>query len=71
MCLLGFGWSQKAQVDYGNGKQWIAQISDYISQVIWAEEGQQGKNQPVVLVGNSLGGYASLATGALRPDLVR
>ncbi|KAF5829848.1 Alpha/Beta hydrolase protein, partial [Dunaliella salina] len=68
LCLLGFGWSEKAQVDYNNGKQWIPQIADFIEQVIWPEI---GSNQRVVLVGNSLGGYASLAAGSLRPDLVR
>jgi hypothetical protein len=47
-----------------NGKQWIAQISDFIEQIV-------GCSQPVVLAGNSLGGYASLATAAARPDLVR
>eukprot|EP00967_Tisochrysis_lutea_P015612 scaffold17601_cov17-Tisochrysis_lutea.AAC.1 len=102
LCLLGFGWSEKAQVDYNNGKQWIPQIADFIEQdgyesesqlliqvqqssgpaftssyaarmptrsrVIWPEIGTK---QRVVLVGNSLGGYASLAAGSLRPDLVR
>ncbi|GFH07926.1 predicted protein [Haematococcus lacustris] len=63
MCLLGFGWSQKALVDYTNGKQWIRQISSFIEEVV--------ASGPVVLAGNSLGGYASLAAAVARPDLVR
>lgn len=64
VCLLGFGWSEKARVDYSNGKVWVEQISDFIKEVV-------GGDEPVVLAGNSLGGYAALATAAARPDLVR
>mmetsp|Transcript_28195 Transcript_28195/g.71897 ORF Transcript_28195/g.71897 Transcript_28195/m.71897 type:complete len:372 (-) Transcript_28195:235-1350(-) len=71
LCLLGFGWSQKALVDYTNGRQWVAQISDFIEQVVRPDLGASGAAAKVALAGNSLGGYASLATGSARPDLVR
>lgn len=45
MCLLGFGWSEKALVDYSNGKVWVEQISTFIQEVI-------GGQEPVVLAGN-------------------
>ncbi len=32
LCLLGFGWSEKALVDYTNGNQWISQISDFVEE---------------------------------------
>lgn len=63
ICLLGFGWSEKALVDYTNGKQWVSQIGDFIHEVVGGT--------PAAVVGNSLGGYAALATGALKPEAVR
>lgn len=33
MDLIGFGLSQKAALDYSNGKPWVQQISDFIQQV--------------------------------------
>eukprot|EP00193_Tetraselmis_chui_P009247 CAMPEP_0177757714 /NCGR_PEP_ID=MMETSP0491_2-20121128/3790_1 /TAXON_ID=63592 /ORGANISM="Tetraselmis chuii, Strain PLY429" /LENGTH=394 /DNA_ID=CAMNT_0019273383 /DNA_START=81 /DNA_END=1265 /DNA_ORIENTATION=- len=63
-CLMGFGWSEKAVVDYSEGKVWVEQLRQFISSVVGAEE-------PVVLVGNSLGGFAILATAGQYPELVR
>ncbi|KAK9851146.1 hypothetical protein WJX84_012261 [Apatococcus fuscideae] len=61
--LLGFGWSDKALVSYDGYTIWQEQLSDFIK--------QQVGGKPVVLVGNSLGGYNSLATAAQYPELVR
>lgn len=44
LCLLGFGWSEKALVDYSNGRVWVDQISSFITEVVGG--------QPVVLAGN-------------------
>ena len=60
--LLGFGWSDKALVDYSQ-TVWSDQIADFIKEVV--DDG------PVVLAGNSLGGYNSLATAARFPELVK
>lgn len=54
--LLGFGRSTKADLAY-NGDLWRDQLHDFITQVI---------GKPVVLVGNSLGGYAALCVAAQR-----
>ena len=56
--MLGFGRSPKADTVY-SGNLWRDQIHDFISQVI---------GEPVVLAGNSLGGYASLCVAAQRPE---
>lgn len=64
---LGFGMSDKALVDYEGYDVWKHQISDFIKEVIHAE---CGKDEKVCLVGNSLGGYNSLATAASFPHLV-
>lgn len=56
--LLGFGRSPKAKAEY-SGNLWRDQIHDFVSQVI---------GEPVVLAGNSLGGYASLCVAAQRPE---
>lgn len=60
--LLGFGWSDKALVDYSSNV-WSEQLGDFIKEVV-----NDGK---VIIAGNSLGGYNSLATAAKFPDLVR
>ncbi|DBB12732.1 TPA: hypothetical protein ACH3X3_005508 [Trebouxia sp. C0006] len=60
--LLGFGWSDKALVDYSSNI-WSDQIAAFIREVV--DDG------PVVLAGNSLGGYNSLATAARYPELVK
>ncbi|HEY9627401.1 MAG TPA: alpha/beta fold hydrolase [Coleofasciculaceae cyanobacterium] len=59
--LLGFGRSTKADVAY-SGDLWRDQLQDFITEVI---------GQPVVLAGNSLGGYASLCLAAQRPQLAK
>ncbi|MBD3880575.1 alpha/beta fold hydrolase [Phormidium tenue FACHB-886] len=56
--LLGFGRSTKADVEY-NGNLWRDLLHTFITEVI---------GQPVVLAGNSLGGYASLCVAAQRPE---
>lgn len=56
--LLGFGRSAKPLGEY-SGQLWQAQINDFITEVI---------GQPVVLVGNSLGGYVALCVGAEHPE---
>jgi pimeloyl-ACP methyl ester carboxylesterase len=56
--LLGFGRSTKADVEY-SGALWRDQLHDFITEVI---------GRPTVLAGNSLGGYASLALAAQRPE---
>jgi pimeloyl-ACP methyl ester carboxylesterase len=55
--LLGFGRSAKADLQY-SGDLWRDQLHDFIQEVI---------GEPVVLAGNSLGGYAALCVAALRP----
>ena len=60
--LLGFGWSDKALVDYSSNI-WSDQIASFIREVV--DDG------PVVLAGNSLGGFNSLATAARYPELVK
>ena len=59
--LLGFGRSAKAKLQY-SGDLWRDQLHDFIAEII---------RQPVVLAGNSLGGYASLCVAAQRPDTSR
>jgi pimeloyl-ACP methyl ester carboxylesterase len=56
--LLGFGRSAKPDWQYG-GDLWRDQLYDFITQVI---------GQPVVLAGNSLGGYSALCVASQRPD---
>ncbi len=56
--LLGFGRSAKPDWQY-SGNLWRDQLHDFITEVI---------GQPAVLIGNSLGGYASLCVGAQRPE---
>ena len=56
--LLGFGRSAKAKLQYG-GDLWRDQLKDFITEII---------GQPVVLAGNSLGGYASLCVASQCPE---
>ncbi len=53
--LLGFGRSAKPNITY-SGDLWRDQLNDFIQEVI---------GQPVILVGNSLGGYAALCVASL------
>jgi pimeloyl-ACP methyl ester carboxylesterase len=59
--LLGFGRSEKAIAPY-SGRFWSEQIHAFIQDVI---------GQPVVLAGNSIGGYATLCTAAYFPESVK
>jgi pimeloyl-ACP methyl ester carboxylesterase len=56
--LLGFGRSAKPDWQY-SGDLWQAQLHEFITEVIGC---------PVVLAGNSLGGYASLCVAANHPE---
>lgn len=56
--LLGFGRSGKPNWEY-SGDLWRDQLHEFITQVI---------GQPVVLAGNSLGGYVSLCVATQRPE---
>ena len=56
--LLGFGRSAKPNIEY-SGQLWQDQLSDFIAEVI---------QEPAVLVGNSLGGYACLCVAAQCPS---
>jgi pimeloyl-ACP methyl ester carboxylesterase len=89
--LLGFGWSEKALVEYSSGGLWGQQIQDFINDVISKDSDavhadgvtSSGSNSgsgsgsnssacdPVVLVGNSLGGYACMNAAARAPDLIK
>ncbi len=57
--LLGFGRSAKADIQY-SADLWCNQLNDFIEQVI---------QRPVVIAGNSIGGYTALATNALFPEV--
>ncbi len=56
--LLGFGRSAKPALEY-SGDLWREQLFDFIQEVI---------GEPVVLAGNSLGGYAALCVAASHPS---
>ena len=58
--LLGFGRSAKPKQEY-SGNLWREQLHDFVTEII---------KQPTVLVGNSLGGYASLCVAAEYPQSV-
>jgi pimeloyl-ACP methyl ester carboxylesterase len=80
MDLLGFGWSEKALVEYSSGGLWGQQIQDFINDIISKDpdavantsssSGSSSCDQ-VVLVGNSLGGYACMNAAARGPDRIR
>lgn len=58
--LLGFGWSDKAIIDY-NASVWRDQVADFLNEIV--------KDQ-AILVGNSLGGLTALITAADCPEFV-
>ncbi|CAI0462065.1 unnamed protein product [Linum tenue] len=58
--LLGFGWSDKALVDY-DAMVWRDQIVDFMKQIV---------KEPAVLVGNSLGGFTALVSAVGLPEQV-
>jgi len=55
--LLGFGRSAKPDWQYG-GDLWRDQLTEFITNVI---------GEPVILAGNSLGGYSALCVASQRP----
>jgi pimeloyl-ACP methyl ester carboxylesterase len=59
--LLGFGRSAKPNCTY-SGELWREQLHDFISEII---------QRPVVLAGNSLGGYACMCVAAEYQESVR
>lgn len=56
--LLGFGWSEKAIIDY-DATVWRDQVSDFLREVV---------KEPSILVGNSLGGFTALFAAAEMPQ---
>ena len=61
--LVGFGKSEKCVVDYSGGHIWSDQIADFIKQFV----GEEG----AYVAGNSLGGFAALATAARHPEVIK
>lgn len=59
LCLLGYGWSDRAILPY-SGEVWAAQINDFLREVAGG---------PAVLVGNSIGAFATLLAASLDPQL--
>ena len=59
--LLGFGRSAKPKLQY-SGDLWRDQLQAFITEMI---------GQPVVLAGNSLGGYASLCVASQCPETAK
>nr|XP_016490121.1 PREDICTED: pheophytinase, chloroplastic-like isoform X3 [Nicotiana tabacum] len=55
--LLGFGWSEKAQIDY-DALIWRDQLVDFLKEIV---------KQHTVLVGNGLGGFTTLLAAAELP----
>ncbi|CAM6111154.1 unnamed protein product [Calypogeia fissa] len=60
MDLLGFGWTDKALVNYSPAL-WKDQVADFLREKV---------EEPAVLVGNSVGGFTVLYTAASNPELV-
>ncbi|KAJ7953024.1 putative Alpha/beta hydrolase [Quillaja saponaria] len=58
--LLGFGWSDKALIEY-DAMVWRDQVVDFLKEIV---------EDPAVLVGNSLGGFTALVTATALPDRV-
>ncbi|XP_074295202.1 pheophytinase, chloroplastic [Silene latifolia] len=58
--LLGFGWSEKAIIDY-DAIVWRDQVVDFLNEIV---------KEPAVVVGNSLGGFTALAVAASIPEKV-
>ncbi|EEF40833.1 alpha/beta hydrolase, putative [Ricinus communis] len=52
--LLGFGWSDKAIIDY-DATVWRDQVVDFMKEIV---------KEPAVIVGNSLGGFTALMSAA-------
>ncbi|MBA0643291.1 hypothetical protein Goklo_027601 [Gossypium klotzschianum] len=58
--LLGFGWSEKAIIEY-DAMIWRDQVVDFLKEVV---------KEPTVLVGNSLGGFTALVAAVGLPEQV-
>lgn len=71
--LVGFGWSERStDLVYGQGRAWARQLAAFVEQVVRPEYASSAAPQiKVAIAGNSLGGMASLAATAARPDLFR
>lgn len=63
MDLVGFGKSEKLVMDYSGGQIWSDQIADFIDEFV----GEEG----TYIAGNSLGGFAALATAARTPEKIK
>ncbi|KAL8473876.1 hypothetical protein ACS0TY_030655 [Phlomoides rotata] len=59
--LLGFGWSEKALIEY-DALVWRDQVVDFVRDVV---------KEPAVLVGNSLGGFTALVAAESLKDQVK
>lgn len=59
--MLGFGASTKAATTY-NIELWVEQVYDFWKTFI---------NQPVILIGNSIGSLISLVAAAIHPEMVK
>ncbi|KAM7529695.1 hypothetical protein LguiB_033105 [Lonicera macranthoides] len=58
--LLGFGWSEKALVEY-DALVWRDQVADFLKEIV---------KEPTILVGNSLGGFTALVAAEALPEQV-
>lgn len=58
--LLGFGWSEKALVEY-DALVWRDQVMSFLKEVV---------KEPAIVVGNSLGGFTALMTAEGLPEQV-
>ncbi|KAM7519591.1 hypothetical protein LguiB_018553 [Lonicera macranthoides] len=58
--LFGFGWSEKAFVEY-NAMVWRHQVADFLKEIV---------KEPTILVGNGLGGFTALVAAETLPEQV-
>ncbi|KDP31646.1 hypothetical protein JCGZ_14962 [Jatropha curcas] len=58
--LLGFGWSEKAIIEY-DALVWRDQVVDFLKEIV---------KEPAVIVGNSLGGFTALVSAVALPEQV-
>lgn len=61
LCLVGYGWSEKASLDYST-ELWGDQVIEFAESVV---------GKPCVIAGNSIGAVASLYAASQRPDLFK
>uniref|UniRef100_A0A7S0D5A7 AB hydrolase-1 domain-containing protein n=1 Tax=Amorphochlora amoebiformis TaxID=1561963 RepID=A0A7S0D5A7_9EUKA len=62
LCLLGYGWSDKAPDAPYSAEFWGNQVSSFMQEVI---------GEGAVLVGNSIGAVTALSAASSTPDLVK